>query len=160
MLETKRCKLTSLRTDDLNDVVKLYGNPKVRQFLGGPVAADEVHKRLFSWFESDTTTQRWAIRLKHHNDFLGIIYLGLHHNEFDQEISYQLLPAWWGMGYARETVGAVIDYALYQLDLPRIVAETQTANVASCRLLAGLGMERAQIVERFGEEQAIYVRNQ
>ena len=54
-------------------------------------------------------------------------------------------------------VQAVIRYALRDLGLPRVVAETQTANIASCRLLEGLGLRRERTVQRFGAQQAIYV---
>jgi len=36
------------------------------------------------------------------------------------------------------------------------VAETQSANKASCKLLEKLGMNLKQIVQRFGAEQSIY----
>lgn len=42
------------------------------------------------------------------------------------------------------------------LNISSIVAETQTANRASCRLLEKLGMKKVQVLERFGREQAVY----
>jgi ribosomal-protein-alanine N-acetyltransferase len=50
----------------------------------------------------------------------------------------------------------IIPYALNDLSLTKIVAETQTANTASCRLLEKVVMKKEQILFRFGAEQAIY----
>src|SRR5699024_11286264 len=55
-----------------------------------------------------------------------------------------------------EVVGHIIDYSLSELALSKIVAETQTANTASCKLLEKLGMTLERIVYRFNAEQAIY----
>ncbi len=154
-IRTSRCELRSVRPNDREDVVELYGDPAVRRFLGGPVAAEQI-RREFHNRVAPGATRQWAIRCKQTQAFIGLVYLGPHHDGCHQEISYQLLPAWWGKGYAREAVGAIIDYAFNELALPRIVAETQSANIASCRLLEELGMQVERTTERFGAQQAIY----
>ena len=156
MIQTTRCELTALQPDDLEYVVRLYTDADVRRFLGGPVGEEEIRSEFPMLIEPDTATQHWAIRLKDDNAFVGIVSLGAHHDGTDTEVSYQLLPEWWGQGYAKETVQAVVNYALGNLGLLRVIAETQTANVASCRLLESLGMRLERMVERFGAEQAIY----
>ena len=158
-IETARCKLTTLQTDDQEHVVKLYTNKAVQQFLGGPLPQAEALSKFPQLIQASLEAQCWAIRLQADNTFIGLIYLGTHHNGLDTEISYQLLPAWWGQGYATETVQALIDYVLDTLGVPRVMAETQVANVASCQLLERLGFQLEQIVVRFGAEQAIYVIN-
>ncbi len=142
--------------DDLEHVVALYMDEDVRRFLGGPRDEEDIRSAFPRLLQSNAEIHRWAVRLKAKDAFMGIIYLGPHHDGADIEISYQFLPAWWGQGYATETVQAVIDYAFEIRGLPRIIAETQMANVASRRLLARLGMRLARTVERFGARQAIY----
>ena len=149
--------LTALRPDDLESIIQLYTSVKVRRFLGGPVAEGAVRTQFLKSLETGTFTRQWVIRLRENCLFVGIISLGLHHNGVDMEVSYQLLPEWWGLGYASETVQAVITHCWDCLELSRVVAETQTRNVASCRLLERLGMRLEAKVERFGAEQAIYV---
>ncbi len=157
MIQTIRCELTSLRSDDLECVVRLYTDVEVRRFLGGPASEEAIRSAFSVLIDPSTAVQHWAIRLRHNGAFVGVVSLGPHHDGVDTEISYQLLPEWWGRGYAKETVQAVVDYALDSLGLPRVIAETQTANAASCRLLEQLGMRLERMVERFGAEQAIYV---
>ncbi|WP_238327973.1 GNAT family N-acetyltransferase [Paenibacillus gorillae] len=72
------------------------------------------------------------------------------------EVSYEFLPDWWGNGYASEVIAMVLDYALNELHISKIIAETQTANIASCRLLEKVGMNLERTVQRYGAEQAIY----
>jgi hypothetical protein len=50
----------------------------------------------------------------------------------------------------------ILNFALNELDLAKVVAETQTANKSSCRLLERVGMEWERTISRFGAEQAIY----
>ncbi len=155
-IETDRCRLTALCADDIEHVVELYTDEDVRRFLGGPRGEEEVRSAFPRLLQADAETRCWAVRLKEDDTFIGIIDLGPHHDGTDIEVSYQLLPAWWGQGYATQTVQAVVNYALEDLGLPRVIAETQMANVASRRLLERLGMRLTRTVERFRERQAIY----
>ncbi|WP_316247156.1 GNAT family N-acetyltransferase [Rossellomorea marisflavi] len=88
--------------------------------------------------------------------YLGGVSLSTHHNGQDTEVSYQFLPEYWGKGYAKEAVAAVLTHGFQKLELHRIVAETQVLNERSCRLLENLGMRVEEEVERFGARQAIY----
>jgi len=85
-----------------------------------------------------------------------LVNLEEHHDGVDTEISYQLLPEFWVKGYATEAVQAIITYPLSELGLPRIIAETQIANIASCRLLKRVGVQQLKFIERFGAKQVIY----
>lgn len=156
MIQTTRCKLDALRADDFDHVVKLRTSTKVRQFLGGPVKRKKMESRFSKMLEPDELIHRWAIRTKADDSFIGLVTLDKHPNGKDTAISYELLPEWWGQGYATEAVRAAIDRALNDLGLRRVVAETQTANIASRRLLERLSMCLEKTVERFGAEQVIY----
>lgn len=159
MFETVRCKLTPPKSVDLKCIIRLNTDPDVRRFLGGPVEEEAIQSAFSRYIESGNKNRFWVIRLKQNNAFIGIISLETHHNGIDTEVSYMLLPEWWGQGYAQETVQPVINYALSGIGLPRIIAETQVANVASCRLLERLGMQLEGTLERFGAQQAIYATN-
>ncbi|MFY1710688.1 hypothetical protein [Tritonibacter mobilis] len=50
----------------------------------------------------------------------------------------------------------MLEYALITKRLPCIIAETQSANDASCRLLSCLGLHEERGVERFGAQQIIF----
>lgn len=156
MLETKRCTMKTFQKSDYDDVKKLYTNPDVRKFLGGVRQKDSIEAALDDMLRKNDDCFYWAVRKKHPGDFMGLISLDPHHDGLHLEISYQFLPQWWGKGYATEAVQLIINYGLNELKLSKIVAETQTANIPSCKLLERVGMELEQTTSRFGAEQAIY----
>ena len=158
MIQTTRCELSTLQSADWDLVVKLYTDAEVRRFLGGIVDLETIRLRFQRMLEFERQTQHWVIRVKKNNSLvgIGIVSLGKHHNNIDTEISYQLLPEWWGKGYGTEAVQAVLTHALMVLGLPRVIAETQIANIASCRLLERMGMRLERTVERFGAKQGIF----
>ena len=157
MIQTIRCELTTLQNRDWELVMKLYTNVEVRRFLGGIIDLQNVRRKFWKMLQSDRA-KYWVIRVKE-NDLkcgIGIVCLSKHHNNIDTEISYQLLPQWWNKGYGSEAVGAIIERALTIDRLPRVIAETQIANTASCQLLESIGMSLERTVERFGAKQGIF----
>ncbi|MFT9496528.1 GNAT family N-acetyltransferase [Anaerosolibacter sp.] len=79
-----------------------------------------------------------------------------HHDGFSTEVSYQFMPQYWGCGYAEEVIKRIINYAFDELTIKKLVAETQSVNKASCKLLQKVGMSLEQIVSRYGAEQYIF----
>ncbi|RXJ04422.1 N-acetyltransferase [Anaerobacillus alkaliphilus] len=157
MLETNRCVLSLIHKDDYEDVKKLYLDERVREYLGGTVTEERVKGSFTSIIEADDGSLYFVAREKATKQFIGTVSLDTHHDGVSTEVSYQLLPEWWGAGYATEVVKEVIQYGFTELQLPELVAETQAANEASCRLLERLGMTVKENVQRFGAEQVIYV---
>lgn len=156
MFETERCFISTLRKSDYADVKKLYVNQKVRKYLGGIRQDSSIKVVLDEMLNPSDNSFYWVIRKKHSNDFIGLISLDPHHDGVYLEVSYQLLPEWWSAGYATEAVQVIINFALYELNLPKVIAETQIANISSCKLLERLGMNLEKTISRFGAEQAIY----
>ena len=58
------------------------------------------------------------------------------------EIGYSVLPAYRRQGYAGEAVRALVDWAFTQDRVSHVVAECETRNLASIRVLEKLGMRR------------------
>lgn len=156
MLETQRCVLLKLQENDLEDIKKLYVNEDVRKYLGGTRKEGEIQVSFSSMLESSTDSLYLVIREKQSHKFIGLVSLDQHHDEVSTEVAYQLLPEWWREGYGVEVLHAVLDFAFTILNLPKVVAETQSANIASCKLLEKLGMKVTETVIRFGEKQSIY----
>lgn len=75
------------------------------------------------------------------------------------EIGYLLDPALWGQGLGRRMVALALSHAIDELGAPRVEAEVDPANLASCRLLESLGFQRAgPLLERWrtaSESQAM-----
>jgi [ribosomal protein S5]-alanine N-acetyltransferase len=63
---------------------------------------------------------------------------------------YSVLPQFHNQGYATEMVGALVDWALTQAGVRRVVAETGSDNGPSVKLLARLGFHEAGAGEEAG----------
>jgi [ribosomal protein S5]-alanine N-acetyltransferase len=157
-LQTERCVLEPPDAGDLDDVQLLYGNEKVRAFLGGTRTGAEVQRAFVDMLKNPESC--WVIRQQGGGAFIGTISLNTHHDGEDLEISYQLMPEFWARGFGIEAVKEVIRHAFHDLAQERLLAETQAANTASRRLLERIGMKEERRVERFGEEQVIYSLSQ
>ncbi|WP_456275220.1 GNAT family N-acetyltransferase [Bacillus sp. AK128] len=156
MLQTTRCILVKPQQADVESVINLQENPEVRKYLGGPLKREEIIKRYEKLMAASKDEVYLIIKEKESFEFIGLLSLDTHHDGKSKELSYQLLPKWWGSGYGSETIKRVMTYAYNELKITRLVAETQSANIASCRLLEGLGMTIKEKIERFGAEQIIY----
>ncbi|MEK1902127.1 MAG: GNAT family N-acetyltransferase [Rhizobium sp.] len=140
---------------DRETLKQLLTDHAVRQYLGGALSELAAERRadapVFAPAEN-----RWSVRLRESERCIGLVELDRHHDGEDIEISYQFLPSSWGTGLATEAVSAVIGYCFDKLRLERLVAETQSANLPSRRLLERCGMREFKKVSRFGEDQIIY----
>jgi RimJ/RimL family protein N-acetyltransferase len=59
------------------------------------------------------------------------------------ELGYWLGEPYWGQGYGREAVAAIIDYGFRVLGLEMIQAVTDPGNTASQKVLLACGLTRA-----------------
>ncbi len=156
MIETNRCKLYKLQEADYEDVKHLYLDDEVRKYLGGRVEEGQYKSKFQEMIESKSDEWHWVVRVNGSMDFVGLVSLDVHADGIGTEISYQLLPKWWRNGYGKEVLKRVIEFAFKELDLETLVAETQSANIPSCKLLESVGMNLENRVVRFGANQNIY----
>ena len=154
-IETKRCRLARLECADREGVAALYRCEETRRYLGGALGEGASAYRILHLL-ADKDAKHWTIRTREAQDFVGLASLSRHHDGPDLEISFQFLPAFWGQGLARETIGALLEYSSKTLKLPKLLAKTQAANLRSRRLLERLGMTPLRTTMRFGAEQIIY----
>lgn len=150
------CHLESLAQSDFSALVELFTCPTARQYLGGPITEQLAAQRSLDWITKSPTEPIWAIRSPVEPVLLGYVLFGEHHDGNDIEISYALLPAFWGRGLATEALTQASQLAFSQLGLARIIAETQAKNLRSTALLKRIGMKEERRVFRFGEEQIIF----
>lgn len=160
-MQTTRCKLDPLQQSDLKYMQRIYSSHEVRKYLGGAVPVEYHLNKFLDALERSSTKESyiWTVRLKENNDFIGVVSLDNHIDGRFKEISYEFLPQSWGSGYAAEVVVQLLMYALHELKLGKVIAETQTANTASCRLLEKVGMRLEHKLQRYGAEQALYSFN-
>ena len=150
------CVIEQLQPEHFTDIQKLYSNKQVRTYLGGVPSNSYIEASFKGMLEAPFPNTYLYITLKTTGEFIGLVSIDEYHDKELYELSYQFLPQYWGKGLAFEVLTAVMEEGLNYLDISSIVAETQTANKASCHLLEKLGMHKVQVLERFGHEQALY----
>lgn len=154
-LSTSRCELRFLDLQDKLSVLALLQNAQTRQYLGGPLSLELAQQRWVDWFQN-ASEPIWSVRQRKEDGFLGLIFLLPHHDADAPELSYLFVPEFWGQGYAYESVLAVREYATETLGFKRLLAETQSANLPSCRLLNKLDFQEINCFMRFGAQQSLY----
>jgi [ribosomal protein S5]-alanine N-acetyltransferase len=155
-LETERLLLGRASWWDAVFVLRLIGSETVRQYLGGVVPARRRLSVMRSYLHLGADESIWTVRMKPRANPVGLVSVTRHKDGRDHELSYQFHPAAWGCGYAFEAGSAVLCFARDSMGLQKLIAETQAANLASCRLLERLGMVEHQRLQRFGAEQVLY----
>ncbi|WP_454190849.1 GNAT family N-acetyltransferase [Paenibacillus sp. Marseille-Q7038] len=159
MLRTKRCSLSEVQDSDYESIRQLWMDEQIRLYLGGAIKEECILRNKFSGLIEKSKKDEsfyFVVKLIDTESFIGLVSLDKYHDGENIEISYELLPAYWGRGLATEIIIRVIEYAFDNLALKRLVAETQTANLRSCTLLERVGMKLIKKTNRFGAEQAVY----
>jgi RimJ/RimL family protein N-acetyltransferase len=155
-ISTPRLLLRPAETTDVKEFSRLWTDPEVRRFLGGPVAKEKLplYQQHFA-----SRPNVFAVTTRKDMAVVGSVLIDSA-SRFDdrREVSYGLLPEHWGQGYAREAVAAVVEWAFVNVpsDDASIIAVTQEANTRSCRLLEAIGMRRIDRFVEFGAPQALF----
>ena len=156
VFSTERCYADYLTAAEIPAAASLFTNEGVRKYLGGPMSEEMAVKRLENWI-GDCSRIYFSIRLASDDSFIGMTSITPHHDGIYTEVSYQLLPYYWGHGYAREILKATLNYCKNILRLTAVVSETQTKNERSRRLLENSGYKLKAKLMRFNEEQCLYI---
>jgi RimJ/RimL family protein N-acetyltransferase len=161
-LETPRLHLRLMRASDIDQLLRIFADPKVMASFGeAPFNRDQM--------------KRWVQRnLDHQNRFgygLSSVILksrgvvigdcGLEHMEIDgvqaAELGYDFRSDYWNQGYATEAATAVRDYAFHDLQLPQLISLIRVGNIASQRVAEKIGMRFNQEIRRHGARYWKYV---
>jgi len=149
-IESDRLILAELQSHDEAAIFELFSNKSVIEYYDlEAFSAIEQARDLISLFRAryeELAGIRWAIRLKSSGDVVGTCGFNSWSSKMRSAvIGYDLLPAFWGGGYASEAVCAII-HAAFTGALPcgplnRIQADTVPGNHASEALLRRLGFK-------------------
>jgi RimJ/RimL family protein N-acetyltransferase len=147
-LETERLILRRFTTTDVDNLVRLDGDPGVMRFLNGgkPTPRELIERetlpRLVREYERWAGYGSWAAVEKASGTFLG--WFALRPTEAgrpgEAELGYRLRTAAWGKGYATEGSRALVRKGFSELGMQRVIAKTMTVNVGSRRVLEKAGL--------------------
>jgi len=161
-LESERLILRNTQVDDIPALVKMWTDPNVTRFMGGPKDAAWLEKT----FTEDANNpdplfyDQWPVIEKSSGELIG--YCGLLDKEVEDkqeiELVYAFMPSVWGKGYATEMGEALRDYALNTIGLTRLIALIEPENEASVRVAERIGFHLdRKIIRPSGAERMLYV---
>lgn len=144
-LDTPRLSLRLMRPSDQDDLLEIFGDPKVMaSFNSTPFNRQQME----GWTQRNLAHQDqygyglFSVILKSTNTLIGDC--GLEHMEVDgklaTELGYDFRSEYWNQGYATEAALAVRDYAFKELTLPSLISLIRTGNQASRRVSEKIGM--------------------
>jgi len=154
ILETERLIVRLLKVADVSALSKLWTDPDVTRFMGGPRDHEWLYAELTKDAEdkSPPKINLWPVIEKATNQIIG--HCGLVDKEVDGQVefdlTYVLVKTAWGKGYATEVAIAIADYAFKQLGLKRIIALIDPTNTASLHVAIKVGMHHEKDVVRTG----------
>ena len=88
----------------------------------------------------------FAIRLKNSEEIIGGIDLGIDKRFNKAELGYWIDQRFWNIGYATESVKAVIDFGFKTLNLKRIFATHFDFNTSSGKVMQNAGMKKEGVL--------------
>ena len=163
MLETARLTLRPIRPGDAELQFRHLNSPASMRHLGGPATLEQIEEKHaktmafharegFGWL---MVFERASGEVVGHCGLKRVDSEGAR-NPGDIEIGWMIREDRWRRGYAREAVGALLDWAFEGLGASHVVALTSDANEPSWRLMERIGMERRADLDfhddRFGPE--------
>ena len=141
-LHSSRLGFGTWTADDRPLALSLWGDPDVTKLTGGPFSPEQVELRLAQELahRQQHGIQYWPLFLLDTGDYVGCCGLRPRAGQDDaREMGYQLRPAFWGQGYAREAAGAAVAHAFTTLGLSELYAGHHPDNHRSRRILESLG---------------------
>jgi RimJ/RimL family protein N-acetyltransferase len=143
---SERLVLRSVQAEDDSMLTRIWTDPQVRRYMGGPLALEVVRHRNVDFVGKPS---KYSVVLRASGEPIGLLGIGRDRRSSHWEVSYGFLPEHWRRGYAREAIEALLAWAFERLpDADVIAANTRADNEPSCRLLEAIG---AEFVEYFGE---------
>lgn len=147
VLETERLLLRQMNAGDAPQLFYLRSSEEVMKYIDRPRTAslqdalDLINRVDNMCLKSDGIN--WGITLKGADELIGTILLfNLEKEHYRAEIGYLLHPAHQRNGLMKEAIAKVLDYGFSVMQLHSVMANTNTGNTASQKLLENMGFVR------------------
>jgi [ribosomal protein S5]-alanine N-acetyltransferase len=150
LFETERLALGGWRHDQLDDLMRLHGDPVVAQYLkehGQPWTREEAEESLNLWIELYAAQRLGKLRVRRKSDgvLVGRAGYGIYTPTGEPEIGYALYPEHWGNGYAFEAASGLRDWLFRETDWDHFIGMADVRNAPSLAILTGIGMTRTRV---------------
>lgn len=157
-METSRLRIRPVSADDVEVIARLWTDPQVTEYIGGPRDVDEI-REYFCEVAADPAAilstdgdRWWSVCLRDSGEWIGLCGLLAKDIEGTAEVdlSYFFLPRAWGQGYAIEAAARIAEHAFTDLALPSLIAVIDPTNIRSANVAVRLGMALDKTIPRPG----------
>lgn len=146
VIRTPRLVLRGWRREDAPAFYAINQDPRVHEFLPGPMRMDQVEAFIAFQQSLFARTRACYFALETEGELAG--FVGLKRHDADSllpfapctDIGWRLAPAHWGKGIAGEAARACLAYGFGELELEEIVSFTVPENLRSRAVMEKLGM--------------------
>jgi len=143
-LKSERIAFRTWSLDDTDVAIKLWSDPDVTKYVGGPLTHAQIQRRILTEraILRLHNIQYWPIFPLERDELIG--YCGLRPykpSERIYELGVCLKSEFWGKGFALEANYKVIEYAFTILRASSLFAVHNIANTYSKILLLKLGVQ-------------------
>ncbi len=150
LLETERLKLYGWRRDQLDDLVRLHGDPDTARYLndkGEPWTREECETALEHWIALFESRRLGKMRLIRKSDgvLVGRCGFGVYGTDDVPEIGFSLYPEFRGQGYATEAASALRDWIFAETEWDHFLGMADTRNAPSLAALGRIGMRKTHV---------------
>jgi len=148
-IHTPRLVLRRWHDGDLAPMAEIHADPEVMRWIGDGSVRDleQTAEAIERWEEEwdEEGFGLFAVELLASGELAG--FTGLSVPEFlpevlpAVEIGWRLGRQFWGQGYASEAASAVLEFAMEDRGLERVISIARVGNEASENVMRKLGME-------------------
>ncbi|NIY76827.1 GNAT family N-acetyltransferase [Thalassospira sp. HF15] len=160
-LYTERLELSVPRRADIPDLYAFLGDRIAMRFTHFDESLRACRKRVLvhEWFRRRDGFAPWVVRIRETGTIIG--WGGLYTDPFDPgwgpELGYYFAPTAWGQGFGRELAVAALEHAREATTIKQLTAFAHPENVASRKLLQGLGFEAVGFVEAMNRDRFTFL---
>ena len=144
-IETPRLYLRLMHLSDIDDLLKIFGDPKVMSLFN---TVPFNFEQMENWVQRNLEHQNshgyglFSVILKSEGILIGDC--GLEHMEVEgdlaTELGYDFRSDYWNRGFATEAASSVRDYSFDVLNLGGLISIIRVGNEASKRVSEKIGM--------------------
>ena len=159
-IETERLIIREFELSDAEGLFELDSNPDVLKFIGiDSVKEIQESEDLITVLQkqyAENGIWRWAVIEKSTGGFMCWSGLKLYRESINNQINiyelgYRFIPRFWGKGFATESARALVNYAFYELKIPKLFAVTDLEHHSSKNVLHKVGFKDIEVIKYHGE---------
>ena len=157
--DTERTVIRELCGKDIDEVIKISRQEHILKFVeDGRVPENEQREKLLAYMENIYRFYDfgiWGIFEKKTGILIGVISLDLLKTteNVEYEVGFFIRKEKLGLGFAKETLDAVVYYAKNKLEALRLIAITDKENIGAVKLLEKCGFK-----ELSGNDKKILIK--